>query len=257
MKDIIAKEISEQIEGKRVALFWSGGFESNYLLKLMLENELYKLCSLEVVSILFPQDVYDREKMGRVKQWLRSHNIGAHFYYPETVMERDISSYGSACLKCKSVRREAIHTFLESQKKNSPMILMTGHNVDDVASYMLENIAVTLDCGKIANRSRFLETTNKFLPVFEHCDSLTVFRPLLRYSKKLLEQDSFGQWDEWLFDITVKCYWANQRKRILQHYLTTSGIEPNFDRAYSAFLKLFSLPTIEEFRTLPIEIYLM
>ena len=135
--------------------------------------------------------------------------------------------------------------------------MVTSHNADDVSSDLLENIARSLDGCGVENRNRFLETTNKFLEIFRYSAAYTIYRPLLRESKKVLQQDRFGELDSLFTVIKKECYWSNQRKRTLQKYFEASDIDLDFDRAYHIFGKLYSLPSEEEFRTLPMETYLM
>lgn len=257
MRDNISKEISEKITDKNVVLFWSGGFESTYLLKQILQSKLYNNCSLDVISILFPRDIYDYDKVESVKEALSKRGIGVHFFYPETVMDKKAELYSVACLKCKTVRREVIHEYLKNTYKNEPRILITGHNLDDLASYLLENITVKLDLTKAENKTRFLETTNKFCELFKFSEDYTLYRPLTRYTKCELEQNRFGELDKQLAVIKEKCYWSNQRKRLLQYYLRTSGVLPDYDRTLDTFNMLFTMPNDEEYRELPVETYLM
>lgn len=253
---LISEDIESFVRGKKIVLLWSGGFESTYLVKEIISHGIYKICDLEVFSILFPEDIYDEEKMDDAENYLKSLGIKTCFVSPAKRIDRDSVPYNKACPICKEIRREAINNYLAS-RSGEKLVFMTGHNLDDVSSYLLENTVNYIGNSIEQRRARQLETSNKFYRVFNYSDTLSIYRPLLRYTKIELEKQSFGVLDDTFSVTKAKCYWINQRKRVLQNYIEQSGVTPDFDKTLEVYKSLFELPREEDFRALGFDTYLL
>ena len=253
---MISEAIKSFVSGKNIVLLWSGGFESTYLLKQMIKHEIFKYCNLEVLSILFPADIYDEAKTGAAQRYLNSLGIRTKFIKPDKNIDKDSVPYFKACPICKDVRREAINSYIAS-RQGEELVFMTGHNLDDVSSYLLENIVNYTGNRLEQRRARLLETSNKFFESFRYSDTLLIYRPLLKYNKSELEKHSFGELDDTFSVTKAKCYWINQRKRVLQNYIDQSGAQPDFDRVLEVYNRLFVMPDESDFRTLGFDTYLL
>ena len=259
MENNIVNQIKDQLRDKLVVLFWSGGYESTLLLHLVVKHKIYNLCNLHVITVQCPHDIY-RQKLN--KEWLDvlQNKIVWHNIMPTKTIPKDIE-YRKACNVCKNIRRECITQQLEVIKQNNPnreILLVTGHNLDDVASYYFENALYCLDKETYAKKhNRILETTNKLYPIFRYDQTYTFFRPLSFYTKNQLLH-VFSEKDHDDNTLCFKqCFWINQRKRLLQRYLNDSNVPLDFEQVKQAFLRNTQLPNMEEYSTLPLETYLM
>ena len=256
MLDKLKTSLFNQLRGKRVVLFWSGGFESTFLLDFFVQNKIQEICELNVIAVTFPQEIYVWEQVDKLKHFGEKNGINFAILTPEETISHDYP-YTAACVKCKDIRRRIIVEYLEGNVFNSPKdtVFVTGHNLDDLASYTVELIAKRFDGDCRENRNRFLECSNKFYEAFRYSDTLTLFRPLATYSKKELLKYTH---DNKQFEIVdKKCYWSNQRKRTLQGYFDMSGIALSYDKVKQIFLQNFEMAPDEEYRTVPFDTYLM
>ena len=169
MKELLLKNICDRIKDKHTVLFWSGGYESTFLYDLFIKNKLYDITDLSIVIIRCPQEIYDDAVIGKTLQFLSSLPIRVYCYEPQENLKSDIE-FSKACSECKRIRRSAITRALADIEANSndgkEIILTTGHNLDDLASYYLENAAYSMDKNPVRYRKRFMEGVNTVFPVF-------------------------------------------------------------------------------------------
>ena len=255
-KENIAQDIIDYSKNKKIVLLWSGGFESTYLLKLFLSEKIYECCNLDVLSVIFPQDVYNIEKVHQSQEYLRSLGVNTSFIIPDIEIDKDAVAYTKACLVCKDIRRAIINKYIQDHAGES-LSFVTGHNLDDLISYLLENIVTILEGNFEKKYNRYLETANKFVACFPYSESSIIFRPLLQFTKMSLQEDCFGELDQ-VFSVCEKeCYWSKQRKRIFQLYLSQAERRFGFSKTQEMFKKIVGNPSLSDFRVLPFETYLL
>ena len=159
MNEII-EEMSRVLKGRRVCLFWSGGYESTALLALLIGQKLYEGCDLHVVTVAFPQEIYEGKAVGEIGRRLRACGVDHIVLVPRESMGHDYP-FDRACARCKQIRRAVICDHLKEYYGDGEVVYLTGHNLDDIASYTLELLAACFS-GKECARARFLECANKF-----------------------------------------------------------------------------------------------
>lgn len=253
MENLFDQSLIDRIRDHSVVLFWSGGIESTCLMDSVIKQKLYSMCDLTVIMVAFPQDLYLSERIDEAKEYLSSFPISFVVLSPKETITHDYP-YASACAVCKSIRRRIIVDYLEPLlSKNEETVLITGHSLDDLASYTLELIADLFQDPPAASRLRLLECTNKFYNFFRYNNKVVFMRPLIKVSKKELEIVKSGP----LKIVHDSCYWFNQRKRILQHYFESSGIQLSYESVNKIFLQNFNMPEGNAFREIPFDVYLM
>lgn len=253
MKPLFEQAYTEKLLKRRAVLFWSGGTESTCLMDAAIKQKLYEICDLTVLMVTFPQELYPKQRIDELKRFLGGYPIHTVILTPEAAIPPEIP-YASACGVCKSIRRGVIAGHLDGMlSRDGETVLITGHSLDDLASYTLELIAAQFQRNGAGGRDRFLECVNKFHEFFWYSDKIAFYRPLARIAKQELRPVEDGP----LNVIHEKCYWSNQRKRILQSYFESSGIMLSYDRVKDVFLRNFNMPDDDEFRGLPYDTYLM
>ena len=143
MNEII-EEMSRVLKGKRVCLFWSGGYESTALLALLIGQKLYEGCDLHVVTVAFPQEIYEGKAVDEIGRRLRACGVDHIVLVPRESMGHDYP-FDRACARCKQIRRTVICDHLKEYYGDGEVVYLTGHNLDDIASYTLELLAAYLD----------------------------------------------------------------------------------------------------------------
>lgn len=256
MLNKLKTSLFNQLSGKKVVLFWSGGFESTFLLNFFVQNKIQEICELNVIAVTFPQEIYVWEQVDKLKRFGDTEGIKFVILTPEETISHEYP-YTAACGKCKNIRRKIILEYLRHDVLNSreKTIYITGHNLDDLASYTIELIAKKFDEGCSENRNRFLECSNKFYETFNYSDTITLFRPLATYSKKELLKYNVENSQFTIVD--KKCYWSNQRKRTLQNYFDMGEIALSYDKVKGVFLQNFEMASDEEYSSIPFDTYLM
>lgn len=256
MLDKLKTSIFNQLSGKKAVLFWSGGFESTFLLNFFLQNKVQEICDLKVIAVTFPQEIYVWEQVDKLKRFGETNGINFVVLTPKETISHDYP-YTAACGKCKDIRRKIILEYLHHGTLNSRenTVYVTGHNLDDLASYTIELIAKKFDGDYGENRNRFLECSNKFYETFNYSDTITLFRPLATYSKRELVKHSVK--NSQFAIVNKKCYWSNQRKRTLQNYFDMGKIALSYDKVEKVFLQNFEMASDEEYRSIPFDTYLM
>lgn len=253
MKLLFEKSYIEKLINRRVVLFWSGGVESTCLMDAVIKQKLYEFCDITVLMVTFPQELYSKQEIDEVKRFLSEYPIRVVVLTPDEIIPHEFP-YAEACSVCKSIRRRKITDYLDGiLSQDGETVFITGHNLDDLASYIIELIADKFQQDTAKGRSRFLECVNKFYEFFSYSDKIMFYRPLARISKRELQIVEDGP----LKVIHEKCFWYNQRKRTIQSYFGSSSIFLSYDCVKEVFLQNFEMPKDEEFRELSYDIYLM
>lgn len=256
MQKELKKSLVNNLADKNVILFWSGGFESTFLLEFVIKNKIYEICQMTVLCVAFPQEIYVDSRIEALREYSKKINIKIVVLKPQEVISHDYP-YAKACGKCKEIRREIILQYLNEAvfNQNAETVFMTGHNLDDLASYTLELIAKRFNKAPEDNRHRLVECTNKFFETFRYSDEIVFYRPL--FDKSVKELALIKEDNEALKITNKKCYWINQRKRILQEYIGKSEIDLSYENVKAVFLQYFDMPNDEEFRSISFDTYLM
>jgi len=253
-KNELQQSLKNSIIGKRMYFLWSGGDDSNLLMKIILDFKLYENCDLTVVTIPFPQHAYSEVTIKACIEYLSRLGIDFKLLRTDKEIPHDIN-YADACPMCKIVRREKFIEFYLPQKKDGDIII-TGHNLSDLMSYYVELCIMQLKPKNLFH-NRFLEVSNKFLRTYDAEDGIKIHRPLLDCGEpeinSFLLENSYHE----IQIISQKCFWLNQRKRLLQEYFVKASITSSFDHVKELFEKNFSFPNLKEFRSLPFDTYLV
>jgi len=254
----MTRDLKNTVANRNVYFLWSGGNDSNLLLRILRSSNFANLCNLNIVTIPFPDHVYDEAKINATKDILTKQNLNFHLLHTKENIA-DSVPYAKACLFCKEIRRKRfLEYYLPLQKEGD--LIITGHNLADLMSYYIELCIMQLRLEKSESEdNRFLEVTNKWLKSYITNESIEIYRPLINFSQteisKLLDDTELMQ-----FEITItaqKCYWLNQRKRLLQDYMVNADIVSNYEKCFSLLQSNFRIPKPEEFWKLPFDTYLM
>lgn len=260
MKNSLLTDIRNHIEGKHAVLFWSGGYDSTFLYNLFIKNRLYNVADLSIVIIRCPQEIYDGKRVKKALDFLSLLPVRVYCFEPQEEIAADIE-FSKACSVCKRIRRTAILKALEDIRSKATdgkeILLVTGHNLDDLASYYLENVTYGLDKNSDKYRERFIETANKLFPVFDYGDNLKIYRPLIKFTKKQMLEIFSDSENAELTLCNKKCRWLRQRKRLLQEYLSATDVRLDYNLIEKNFKSRFVMPTDDEFKSLPVVTYLL
>ena len=212
---------------------------------------------MSIVTIPFPQHVYNVSKLSSCGQFFEKLNI-KYFPLPSSHIDYGMP-HSEACEICKVARRSSFVNYYTPLRQDNDVII-TAHNLSDLMAYYLELTVEALSFQKNEkSQNRMLEMTNKFLPSYTTELGTEITRPLLDFSQQEIHQILSGgvlDNDE-LKIISNKCIWSNQRKRLLQDYFVKSEVVSSFSVVNELLIKNFSMPTTNDFMQLPYDTYLM
>jgi tRNA(Ile)-lysidine synthase TilS/MesJ len=243
---------------KNVYFLWSGGDDSTALLKVLIDSEIYRSCVFRVITIPFPQHVYYKDKLASCVDFFDSRGIEYVVLHPTSKIDYAIR-YSEACGVCKTARRNEFLDYYSNLKKKGDIII-TAHNLSDLMSYYVELVINRLSIGIVSeNSERFLEVTNKFIGQYETEIGSSIYRPFLSLSQlEIQDINKEMNYDNGKMNIIEKkCFWSNQRKRLLQEYFIKSNVMSSYDMVTTMLNKSFTFPMIEDFKKLPFETYLV
>ncbi len=255
------EQLRSRLAGRTVVMLFSGGFDSVVLLSILLSQGIQKECDLRVVTIAVPDDIYHRENALACGEFLQG--LGCRFDYlvPEQTIPATIA-YASACPLCKKLRQDAVAGYTAPMlAAGKSVVFLTGHNLDDLASYTLEMLARSFDRQTAEPSHRYYENANKFISWFAYNQAVTIYRPLTAFTKGALTQILNSYCDASIIRrlavIKQPCRWLHQRKRILQEYLESSQLAPEYEQVCKAMETVAPLPDPAVYARYPYTFFLM
>ena len=256
--DSLLITIKEKLSDRNVYFLWSGGDDSNLLLKIFLSFNIDTFCNLNVITIPYPAHVYSETKLEQCKDHFKGRKINYQILKTNYVDEVDIT-YKNACSVCKVIRRKAFLDYYLSVRKENDLIV-TGHNLSDLMAYYIELCIDQMNMQTNLNRNnRFLEVTSKFLQSYQAEDNIEIFRPMIYLSQPQVQElllNPFSQGIQ-LEIMQQKCKWLNQRKRLLQDYFKKANVVSSYETVCKLLTQNFTMPSLDDFRKLPFVTYLV
>ncbi len=257
--DNLVQSMKQKMSNRNVYFCWSGGDDSNLLLRIILNACINNLCNFTIITILFPQHAYSEEKLNNSIDFFKKQNINIQILKTEAKIDNSVL-YTDVCPICKSIRRTRFLEYYMSIHKEGDLIL-TGHNLSDLMSYYIELCIFQLNFKSSTTiENRFLEVNNKFLQSYQAEDNIENFRPMLNLSHLEIQELLLSGPLSTSLPLEImsqKCYWINQRKRLLQDYFVKSNVSSDFSSVKKLLINNFRMPSLEEFKKLPFDTYLM
>ncbi len=254
-------QLRERLSHRTVVLLFSGGFDSVALLSILLSEGIQNLCDLRILTLGVPSDLYRTEYIASCSAFFVGQGCSFNYLLPSAMIPADIP-YDRACPLCKKLRQNAVESqFASMLAEGSAILFLTGHNLDDLSSYVLEMTARSLDPETEALSQRYFENSNKFIPWFEYNDSVTIYRPLIHFTKDaiaaIMGQHCRSTVTQQIPTLKQSCKWLHQRKRILQEYLSCSKLQPEYERVRKAMERIAPILHPSEYAQYPYPSYLM
>jgi tRNA(Ile)-lysidine synthase TilS/MesJ len=230
------RSILENFPGKEMFLLFSAGKDSSLAMDFLLRAGDEFGFSFEAHAGAFPVHRYDQEERRRISVYWQKRGINPVWHKP-TETDTIFETAENPCFACQSIRKRMLMPFLAEQVKNwHNLVIVTSYSLWDLVSYSVEQMLMSLlrdprEEVKAGNKQRIMETAQRFQPVLKMKEGYIVFRPLIKYNgrdiQNLVEKNNIPT-------LRTPCKFKDQRpKRLLEKYY--DKLEMGFD--YEKLLK--------------------
>jgi len=252
--------ILESLSDRDVFMLFSGGKDSSITLDLIARAKKEFGFDFETHAGAFPVHRYPDSERLRIESYWAKRDV--HIVWHELVETDDhIENETDPCLFCRELRRRLLKNVLaETINEWDRLVLIIGYSLWDIVSYSIDHILgyiySSLDQDKVANSSnRFLETAQRFYPLFRMKEGYMVFRPLIKYNNNdILKKIA----DAELPVLANPCRFKYSRpKRVLEEYYEKMQLEFEYERVFEFAKNSLNLPDMESYSSFDKDEYLL
>ena len=239
------RSILENFPKKEIFFLFSAGKDSSLAMDFLLRAGKELGFGFEAHAGAFPIHRYGQEEQERLSSYWRSRGINPIWHIPP---ERDVTleTTETPCLKCQTIRKKMLRPFLSKQVKNwNNMVIVTSYNLWDLVSYGVEQMLMSIlrapqETVKARNQKRTMETAQRFQPVLKMKEGYTVFRPLIRYNgREIQEQIKKNN----IPTLRTTCKFKDQRpKRLFEKYYEKLELGFDYDKLVEYVEKSLHFP---------------
>lgn len=224
------RSILENFSKKEIFLLFSAGNDSSLAMDFLLRAGDEFGFNFEAHAGAFPLYRYGQEERTRISSYWQGRGISPVWHDPAET-DASLEKTEAPCLACQSIRKKMLRAFLPKQVQNwHNLVIVSSYSLWDLVSYSVEQILMSFLCDpqeavKAGNKQRIMETAQRFQPVLKMKEGYTVFRPLIRYNGRdiqdQVEKDNIPT-------LKTPCRFKDQRpKRLLEKYY--EKLEMGFD----------------------------
>jgi len=251
---------------KQLVLSFSGGKDSSVLLHFFsLAQQDYDF-DLHVHGVAVPSHVFNTRERDRLTRYWKKRSIEIVWHESdpeqEALMDEMVATGKTPCLLCSRIKKKRLLSYFNTgQFPHQNLVVVIGYTLWDLASATIEHTLRTgFGGGGTGNfqgtlpEDRFLEISQRFFPLLELKNGITVFKPLIQYNDPQIQAATKK------YDIPTTrepCRFKTLRpKRLLANYYSLFGLNFNYDDVHSFAGNAFNLPEIDFFQSLDIKTYI-
>ncbi len=184
----------ETFQHKKVFMLFTGGKDSSVILWMLLKaSREFGFC-FETSTGRYPLGVFPDAEVEKLNTYWRDKGVQIMWHEVDAsdeLLSQAQSRGENPCRLCQSIK----HSFLFSHLTNldyrlSDIVLILSFSLWDLVSYSIEYLVegVYNVRGTKGNGDRRISTSQRFYPVIQLNDGLTVFKPLLKYNEQEILQ---------------------------------------------------------------------
>ncbi len=222
---------------KKVFMLFTGGKDSSVILWLLLKASREFGFSFETSTARYPSQVFPDAEVEKLDTYWRAH--GVEITWHEVDASDELLSEGqlrgeNPCHLCHRIKSTYLFSHLTTlDYKLSDIVLILSFSLWDLVSYSIEYLVEGIYSVKstAGHGDRALRTSQRFYPVIQLKDGLTVFKPLLKYNNEEILQAAAEQG---LPLSKVECaYKQYSPKRILFDYYRQANASFDYNQVFS------------------------
>ena len=248
------KSILESLPGKKIVVSYSGGKDSSIILDFISRAEKEFGFNFRTDAVRFPHHVFiDEEKEKLDSYWsergvrITWHEVPETDQYLHDAVEQELNP----CSKCSLFKRNFIINYLKKSAENwKPDVIIMGYSLWDIVSATIEHTLGTIYSlpghlnllrGK-SPEERLNETSQRFYPLLNLQNGLTIFKPLIKYNDQdILNAISHAQ----IPLVSIPCIYKEFRpKRLLASYYRKLKLKFEYEKVFEFAKVTFNLPDI-------------
>ena len=188
------KSILETFSEKKVLMFFTGGKDSSIILSFLLSAGKEFGFEFEVNAVRYPNFIFTDSEIKRLDNYWRSHNVNIQWHNLNTsdLLLSEAEKEGkNPCYVCHKVKRNYLFNNLRNiEQHNKDIVMILSFTLWDLVSYSIEYLVGGIyrnnnskeNLNDKSTEQRYIETSQRFYPLIELKDGLTVFKPLLKYN---------------------------------------------------------------------------
>jgi len=226
------RSILENFPKKEIFFLFSGGKDSSLAMDFLLRAGKEFGFSFEAHAGAFPVHRYVQDEQKRISSYWQGRGISPVWH---NLAETDaiLETTEKPCLACQSIRKQMLKPFLSKQVKNwHNLVIVASYSLWDLVSYGVEQMLTSILRDQQEevdrNRRRMMETGQRFHPYLKMKEGYAVFRPLVRYNGRdiqdQVEKDNIPT-------LKTPCRFKDQRpKRLLEKYYEKLGMGFDYNK---------------------------
>ena len=227
------RPILENFPKKEIFFLFSGGKDSSLAMDFLLRAGKEFGFSFEAHAGAFPVHRYGQEEQQRISSYWQGRGISPVWHEPAET-DAILETTEKPCLACQSIRKKMLGPFLSKQVKNwHNLVIVVSYSLWDLVSYGVEQMLTCIlrdqqEEEVDRNRRRMMETGQRFHPYLKMKEGYAVFRPLVRYNGRdiqdQVEKDNIPT-------LRTPCRFKDQRpKRLLEKYYEKLGMGFDYNK---------------------------
>jgi tRNA(Ile)-lysidine synthase TilS/MesJ len=232
---------------KKVFMLFTGGKDSSAVLWLLLQASREFGFSFETHTARYPLHVFPDEEVEKLNAYWRAQGVEIRWHEvdasDEALAEAQLRG-DNPCRRGQHIKRTCLYDYmLTLDYKMSDIVLILSYSLWDLVSYSLEHLVERVysveKMSAAESEDRLLRTSQRFFPLIQLTDGLTIFKPLLKYNNQEIFQVVKKQGLP--LSEVVCAYTRYTPKRILFDYYRQTDAHFDYDNVISYVKSSFQI----------------
>lgn len=193
--------ILKTFSDKKILMLYTGGKDSSVILSFLIRSGKEFGFQFETSAAVYPNHVFVKSDIAKLDSYWRNRGVDIQWHdlkTPDTLLSDAKREGKNPCYICHNIKRRYLFNHLqEMEKTGKDVIIILSFNLWDLVSYAVEylaggvfinNAGKSREKGDKSPEQRFMETSQRFYPLIQLKEGLTIFKPLLSYNDPEITQ---------------------------------------------------------------------
>ena len=247
------KSLLETFPEKKVVMLYTGGKDSSVILSFLLRAAKEFGFDFETSVATYPEHVFPDVDIQKLDTYWRSRGADIQWHdvnASDDRLEEAVQEGENPCRVCQKIKRSYLFKYLtrvEEKNTDKDIVVIFSFTLWDLVSYSIEYLVSGVYSHNSRNNAlsdknteeRFTQTSQRFYPLIELKDGLTIFKPLLKYNNQEI-QDIVSEENLPLSSVDCK-YKSFTPKRMLFEYYNQTNAFFDYDKVLEYVKHSFKL----------------